>query len=67
MVEKGVDLVICQHSHCIGCLEEYEESTIVYGQGNFIFDYSDSEFWESSLLIRISIENKIHFRLYSNR
>lgn len=34
MVEKGADLVVCQHSHCIGCREEYRDSIIVYGQGN---------------------------------
>jgi len=52
-VEKGANLVVCQHSHCIGCEEVYMGSTIVYGQGNFIFDGSDSDFWQTSLLIRI--------------
>lgn len=54
LVEKGVDLVVCQHSHCIGCVEEYEGATIVYGQGNFLFDYDDNEFWRTSLLLRVS-------------
>jgi len=57
MVEKGADLVITQHSHCVGCYEQYEGSTIVYGQGNFIFDYSESNFWKTSILIRIDLEN----------
>lgn len=56
MAQKGADLVICQHSHCIGCLERYDETSIIYGQGNFIFDLSDSEFWNTSLLIRLSIK-----------
>lgn len=60
LAEKGADLVICQHSHCIGCCEEYEGSSIVYGQGNFIFDLSDSEFWETGLLIKIEIESKLN-------
>lgn len=55
MAQKGADLVICQHSHCIGCFEEYEGTTIVYGQGNFIFDRSDNEFWKTSLLIDFSL------------
>jgi len=29
IVEKGADLVVCQHSHCIGCYEEYKDATIV--------------------------------------
>lgn len=53
MVEKGASLVICQHSHCIGCFEEFEGAIIVYGQGNFLFDNSDSEYWQTSLLIKV--------------
>jgi len=53
LVDKGADLVITQHSHCIGCRESYHGGTIVYGQGNFIFDYGDSEFVKSSLLIEV--------------
>ena len=54
LVEKGANLVICQHSHCIGCEEKYQGGTIVYGQGNFLFDHSESEFWQTSLLVQIS-------------
>ena len=53
LVEKGADLVVCQHSHCIGCEEKYLGGTIVYGQGNFLFDDSESEFWQTSLLVQI--------------
>ena len=53
LVEKGADLVVCQHSHCVGCEEKYLGGTIVYGQGNFLFDHSDSEFWQTSLLVQI--------------
>lgn len=49
--EAGADLVVGQHSHCIGCAETYRGSTLVYGQGNFLFDHSDSEYWKTSLLI----------------
>ncbi|WP_334103101.1 CapA family protein [Mesotoga prima] len=59
MVEKGADLVITQHSHCIGCQEQYKGSTIVYGQGNFIFDHSESEFWKTSLLVEVSLSNSV--------
>jgi len=60
MAQKGADLVICQHSHCIGCYENYEDSTILYGQGNFLFDYSESEFWKTSLLIKVNINGGLH-------
>lgn len=55
--EKGADLVVCQHSHCIGCEEKYNGSTIVYGQGNFLFDASESEFWQTSLLINAEFDS----------
>lgn len=63
LVEKGADLVVCQHSHCIGAQEEWideiEEKylgTIVYGQGNFLFDDCENEYWQTSLLIEVDIE-----------
>lgn len=59
IVEKGADLVICQHSHCVGCYENYLGSRIIYGQGNFIFDRFDNEFWKTSLLIELEISDHL--------
>jgi poly-gamma-glutamate synthesis protein (capsule biosynthesis protein) len=39
LVEEGAHVVTCQHSHCAGSWELYQGRPIVYGQGNFIFDY----------------------------
>lgn len=58
IVEKGADLVICQHTHCVGCEEQWQDGTIVYGQGNFIFDHSESEFWQTSVLVSVDISKK---------
>ncbi len=59
MAEKGADLIICQHSHCIGAFEQYFGSTIVYGQGNFLFDLTDNEFWRTSLLLKVTFGEKM--------
>lgn len=59
MADKGADLVICQHSHCIGAFEKYSESMIVYGQGNFLFDRRDNEFWDTGLLIKAEFGTKM--------
>lgn len=59
LVDKGADIVVCQHSHCIGCEEKWHEGTIVYGQGNFLFDDCDNEFWNTSLLIELEIDKNI--------
>ena len=37
MARAGADVVLCQHSHCIGCYENFEGSHILYGEGNFHF------------------------------
>jgi poly-gamma-glutamate capsule biosynthesis protein CapA/YwtB (metallophosphatase superfamily) len=43
LVEQGADAVVCQHSHCVGCIETYKGAPIIYGQGNFLFDFSSKE------------------------
>lgn len=60
-IDKGADLVLCQHSHCVGCEEKYRDGTIVYGQGNFIFDDSDDECWQTSLLVNIEDDYSISY------
>jgi poly-gamma-glutamate synthesis protein (capsule biosynthesis protein) len=59
IVEKGADLVVCQHSHCIGAYENYNNSTIIYGQGNFIFNKHDNEYWNNSILIDVNIQDSM--------
>lgn len=58
-VDCGADVVICQHSHCIGALEKYNNSTIVYGQGNFIFNKKVNELWSTSIILDIEINDKL--------
>ena len=56
MIKAGADIVVGQHSHCIGCYESYEGGHIVYGQGNFHFvsslkDPSIQDLWDNSVAI----------------
>lgn len=55
MIFSGADLVVCQHSHCVGAYEIVGNKTIVYGQGNFLFDYNNIEEWETSILLEIKL------------
>lgn len=58
IVREGADLVLCQHSHCIGTVEEYKNSTILYGQGNAIFGYMEHrDDWNQGLSVSISFED----------
>lgn len=56
-IDRGANLVICQHNHCIGSREDYNGGSIIYGQGNFIFNsefyINHKEFVKDSLLIRV--------------
>ena len=54
MAESGADLILCQHSHCIGCYEQHEGCHILYGQGNFHFvksAYADLPGWNDCLAV----------------
>ena len=61
LVEKGADLVLCQHSHCIGCPEQYRQGTIVYGQGNFLFDRGEKEFLQTSILVQVNEDFSVSY------
>ena len=59
MVECGADLVLCQHSHCVGTSESYNAGTILYGQGNTVFGYREKDpDWNTGLLVKISLTDK---------
>ena len=58
IADKGGDLVICQHTHCIGCEEIWNGSRIVYGQGNFLFDDCDNEYWANSILVSLQMDKE---------
>ncbi len=52
MARNGADVVLCQHSHCIGAYEQFEGCHILYGQGNFHFTRAGMrECWNTSLAV----------------
>lgn len=56
-IEEGADVVICQHSHCVGCIEHYRDGYIVYGQGNFIFESPEApDSWREGGLVFIELD-----------
>ena len=60
-VDKGADLVVGQHSHCICCEEKYNGKTLIYGQGNFVFDYGEEEVCLTSLLVKVNDDFSIEY------
>lgn len=58
MTRLGADLVLCQHSHIIGCAEQHAGGTIVYGQGNFHFVRNGTQTpgWTTGLMVRAAFD-----------
>lgn len=64
MVRAGADLVLCQHSHCLGCYEEYRGGHILYGQGNshFVSPKNKNATWPDSMGVYYdTVNNTVEF------
>lgn len=60
-VEQGASAVICQHSHCVGCMETHRGAPIIYGQGNFLFDMpSRYPTWHEGCLVQLTLDQTGH-------
>lgn len=64
MIKHGADVVLCQHSHCIGCYENFEHGHILYGQGNFHFvkeqnsQGAAADRWNNGLLVELQFNKE---------
>ena len=53
MADSGADVIIAQHTHCIGTEEYYGNAYLLYGQGNFCFhQLREKELANSGLLLQ---------------
>ena len=60
MADCGADVVVAQHTHCIGAKEDYNGSYLLYGQGNFhLFQRSEPELTRSGLLLELLISKEL--------
>ena len=57
IAEKGADIVLCQHTHCVGTEEDYKGCKIIYGQGNFVFarNYAHVPTWGQGFVVEVEI------------
>ena len=64
MADNGADVILCQHSHCIGCYEMYNGAHILYGQGNFCFTATTAvhPHWKTGLIVRLDIAEKAEIK-----
>ena len=56
MADSGANIILSQHTHCVGCEEYYHDTYLLYGQGNFLFRSFNNEFTDTGLLIEIDLD-----------
>lgn len=59
MADSGADVITAQHTHCIGCEEYYNNSYLLYGQGNFLFDRQRTPITHTGLFFEVSVNDSL--------
>lgn len=64
-VDAGADAVINHHQHCYSGYEIYNNCPIVYGLGNFCFDWQQrgSKKWQEGYMVRLIADERIELEL----
>ena len=57
MADSGADMVLSQHTHCVGTEEYYNGAYLLYGQGNFLFRSFNNEFTNTGLILELVFDN----------
>lgn len=57
MADNGADMILSQHTHCVGCEEWYNGSYLLYGQGDFLLKNFKPGLTDSGIIIELNIEN----------
>lgn len=56
MVDCGANMILSQHTHCVGCEEWYKGAYLLYGQGNFLFRSFNNEFTDTGLIVELILK-----------
>lgn len=64
-VEAGADAVVNHHQHCYSGYEIYHSKPIVYGLGNFCFDWDDrrNSGWTEGYMLQLNLDKTIGLQL----
>ena len=57
MADSGADMILSQHTHCVGCEEWYNGSYLLYGQGDFLLQNFAPGLTDTGLIIELKIVN----------
>lgn len=55
MADCGANMILAQHTHCVGCEEYYNNAYLLYGQGDFLLNNYAPAFTDSGLVIELEI------------
>ncbi|MCX5814223.1 MAG: CapA family protein [Proteobacteria bacterium] len=57
-IEMGADAVVCHHTHVTSGLEYYHDKPIIYGLGNFLFDWlsRQPDDWYQGMAVELILE-----------
>ena len=63
-IDAGADAVINHHQHCYSGYEIYQGKPIVYGVGNFFFDWPGQDAnWNKGYMVKLTFGDKIGLEL----
>ena len=63
-IDAGADAIINHHQHCFSGYERYQGKPIIYGLGNFFFDWQGQDAnWNKGYMVKLSFGEKIEFEL----
>lgn len=57
MVDCGANVILSQHTHCVGSEEYYKGAYLLYGQGNFLFQSFNNEFTDTGLIVELLLSD----------
>lgn len=57
MVDCGADMILSQHTHCVGSEEYYKGAYLLYGQGNFLFRSFNNEYTDTGLIVELMVSD----------
>jgi poly-gamma-glutamate synthesis protein (capsule biosynthesis protein) len=55
MADCGADMILTQHTHCVGCEEYYNGSYLLYGQGDFLLKNFAPGLTDTGLIIELDV------------
>lgn len=57
MADSGANMILSQHTHCVGCEEWYKGAYLLYGQGDFLLKNFAPGLTDTGLIVELVADN----------